>query len=127
MEHPHAIVIGIDCMTGLQSARTFKRHGIPVIGIAQDAAHPCCRTRACERVIQTDLAGVALIDTLESLAASLPGAAVLFPCTDLGVLNISRHRDRINDRLKVVMPRFTTSSISLKTCSLHQVIAMWKE
>jgi len=108
MDKPYAIVIGIDCMTGLQSARTFKRHGIPVIGIAQNAAHPCCRTRACARVIQTDLAGDALIDCLELLAGELNQRAVLFPCTDLAVLNVSRRRERIPAAFKVVMPSHQT-------------------
>ena len=29
---PYAIIIGIDCVTGLQSARILARHGVPVIG-----------------------------------------------------------------------------------------------
>ena len=34
---PRAIVIGLDCPTGLQTARTFAARGIGVFGLAADA------------------------------------------------------------------------------------------
>ena len=33
-EPPHAIVIGLDSITGLQTARILSQRGVPVIGIA---------------------------------------------------------------------------------------------
>ena len=49
---PYAIVIGLDCFTGLQTARILAGRGIPVIGIASDPQHACCRTKACENVLE---------------------------------------------------------------------------
>lgn len=101
---PHAVVIGMDCMTGLQSARILRGHGIPVIGIANQIDHPFCRTRACEEILEAGPGEERLIDCLDRLGPRLDRRAVLFPCTDLGVLGISRHRARLGDRFHVVMP-----------------------
>ena len=46
---PAAIVIGMDNATGLQSARILTARGVPVIGIAKDPDHFCCRTRISPR------------------------------------------------------------------------------
>ena len=105
---PYAVVIGLDCITGLQSARILRRRGVPVIGIAGDTDHPCCRTRVCEEVLQADLAGEGLIGELERLALRLERPAVLFPCTDLSVLVLSRHRDRLSSRFRIAMPPHET-------------------
>lgn len=99
-----AVVIGLDCITGLQSARILARRGVPVIGLAGDARHYAARTRVCERVIEADLTGEGLIESLERLGPSLPSRAVLFPCTDLSVLLVSRHRERLMDRYHVLLP-----------------------
>jgi predicted ATP-grasp superfamily ATP-dependent carboligase len=101
---PAAIVIGLDCVTGLQSARILAARGVPVIGIASDPSHYCCRTNACRLVLRADTAGESLIETLESLARRLEHKAVLFPCSDLSVLAVSRHRDRLGNGYHVVLP-----------------------
>jgi len=100
---PAAIVIGMDSATGLQSARLFRARGVPVIGIAADPGHFGCRTRACERILISDLDGEGLLRTLDGLAASLSEKAVLVPCTDLSVLTVSRNRERLADRFHVVL------------------------
>ncbi|HSK11002.1 MAG TPA: hypothetical protein VK911_15575, partial [Vicinamibacterales bacterium] len=101
---PAAVVIGIDCITGLQTARTLARHGVPVIGMAADTSHYCCRTRVTTRLIEVDTGGAALIDALESLGAGLKRRAVLYPCSDASVLQLARHRDRIAGRFHVALP-----------------------
>jgi hypothetical protein len=41
---PNAVVIGLDSVTGLQTARILSKHNVPVIGIAKDRGHYCCKT-----------------------------------------------------------------------------------
>ena len=94
---PNAIVIGLDCVTGLQTARILARHNVPVIGVAQDPEHFCCRTNACARILAADHASDELIRALETLGPELKHKAVLFPCTDMSVLLISRYRARLED------------------------------
>ncbi len=67
-QSPHpAVVVGLDTITGLQTARILAGHGIPVTGLANDAGHYACRTRACERVVQADLLGEGFVAALERL------------------------------------------------------------
>ena len=102
---PYAIVIGLDHMNGIQTARILARNHIPVIGIARDPKHYCCRTRVCERVLFTDTSTETLIDTLATLGRSLEEKAVLFPCTDIHVLLVSRYRDTLKHWYHVVLPQ----------------------
>jgi predicted ATP-grasp superfamily ATP-dependent carboligase len=101
---PHAIIIGLDCITGLQSARILARHGIPVIGLAKDLDHYCCQTRVCEQILPVDGKSEALITTLEEIGSRLEQKAVLVPCTDMSVLLISRHRSRLESLFHFALP-----------------------
>ena len=65
---PQAIVIDLDGMTGLQTARILARHGVPVTGIASDPRHPCARTNVCEQVLITDTSSEALIEKTRTKA-----------------------------------------------------------
>ena len=104
VKRPPVVVVGLDCATGLQSARIFAGHGVPVIGVVADTQHPCSRTNVCERIVVADLNGVGLIETLAWLASELPGPAILLPCTDLTVLLISRWRDHLGPSYRVALP-----------------------
>lgn len=96
-EDPYAVVVGLDCITGLQTARILAARGVPVIGVARDTGHPCCRTKACRRVMTGDHADEhRLVAALEELGPTLPQKAVLYPCTDLSVRTIGRHRDLLS-------------------------------
>lgn len=101
---PAAVVLGLDCATGLQSARILAGHGVPVIGIAGDLAHPCCRTNVCDEIFLADLTGVGLIEVLAALGRDLEQRAVLLPCTDLSVLLISRWREQLAAWFHVALP-----------------------
>ncbi len=94
-QRPPVVVVGLDCITGMQTARVYARRGIPVFGVARDAGHFCCRTRACKQLYTTDIDGPALIDCLLSIAAELEEKLVLIPCTDNCVLQIAHHRQRL--------------------------------
>lgn len=103
-QNPYAIVIGLDCFTGLQTARILAKRGVPVIAIASDLTHYCCKTRVCEDIFEADTGSQALIDTLMKLGPDLEKKAVLYPCTDLSVLMISRNREHLGDWFHVVLP-----------------------
>lgn len=99
-----AIVVGLDCVTGLQTARILSDRGIPVIGLAADRSHFACRTRAVRRVVRTPLAGPELIRTLQRLEGRLSTAAVLVPCTDAAVATLSEHRAELPERYRLLLP-----------------------
>src|SRR5690606_40170844 len=107
-EHPRklppAVVVGLDNMTGLQTARILAGYQIPVIGIADDPDHFACRTNVCQALLYADTASPAFLDTLEQIGPHFTEKAVLFPCTDLAVLNISAHRDRLAPWYHIVLP-----------------------
>ncbi len=101
--HP-AVVVGLDCMTGLQTARILNSRGVPVIGVARNPSHFACRTRACDRVLIADTTSEALVETLRRLGPSLDTPAVLYPCTDMSVWQISRHRDDLRPWYLFALP-----------------------
>jgi D-aspartate ligase len=101
---PPAIVIAMDCITGLQTTRLLAARGIPVIGIVADRSHFCARTRIPQRIITAPTSGEGLIEALERLAPQLGGGpAVLIPCSDAAVLAISRWRDRLPGTYRFVL------------------------
>jgi predicted ATP-grasp superfamily ATP-dependent carboligase len=101
---PAAVVVGLDTITGLQTARILAARGVPVVGLTNDLGHYACRTRACVRVAAADLRSEDLVDALVRLGSQLDGRAALFPCTDLAVLLISRHRDRLSSWFHIALP-----------------------
>jgi D-aspartate ligase len=103
-EQPHALVIGLDSVTGLQTARILARHGVPVIAIAKDSAHDFCRTNVCEKILFADTGNDEFISALLALGPELKQKAVLFPCSDASVLLISRRRNELEDWYHVVLP-----------------------
>lgn len=103
-QKPHAVVVGLDGMNGIQTARILARHNVPVIAIAKDPEHYCCRTKVCERILFTDTSSEDLIVTLETLGPTLERGAVLFPCTDMTVLQVSRYRRRLEKWYHIVLP-----------------------
>ncbi|SEK38591.1 Predicted ATP-dependent carboligase, ATP-grasp superfamily [Blastococcus sp. DSM 46786] len=101
---PPAVVLGLDTITGLQTARILAARGVPVIGVTNSLEHYACRTRACTRVLEADLRSEDVVDVLLRLGPELGDRAALFPCTDLAVLQISRHRDRLAPWYHVALP-----------------------
>lgn len=105
---PYAIVVGLDSLTGLQTARILRDRGIPVIGVAGDPRHWACYTNACERLIVTSLTSDKLIEELEGLGPTLAARAVLVPCSDVCVMNLSAHRQRLSDWFHLLLPDHET-------------------
>jgi D-aspartate ligase len=101
---PPAIIVGLDCITGLQSARIFAARGIPVIGIVREPRHFCARSRVPVAIVQAPLDGEPLVDALVQLAPRLDQPGVLIPSSDAAVLAISAGRDRLADAFRFVLP-----------------------
>ena len=102
--HPPAIVVGLDSTQGLQAARALASEGVPVIGLAKDPRHDCCRTRICEEIRYADTEDESLVDTLVALGMEAPQRPVLIPCEDANVLIVSRHRERLSRWFHIVLP-----------------------
>ncbi|MFQ5628387.1 MAG: carboxylate--amine ligase [bacterium] len=105
---PPAVVIDLDCFTGLQTIRILSERNVPVIGVASDPGHYCVKTKMCKTKIFVDTKSDALIDKLENLGPSLPEKAVLFPCADSSVLLISKHRERLAKWYHIALPKHET-------------------
>jgi len=103
-QQPYAIVIGLESMQGLQTARILARHRIPVIAIAKDPKHNNCRTNVCKKIITADTDSDELIKTLEVLSSEFDQKAVLFPCEDTSVLLVSRNREKLGANYHVTLP-----------------------
>ena len=95
---PPAVVIGLDSITGLQTARILADHGVPVVGVVADRRHWGAHTNACVEVVESPLTGSELVSSLVALGERLDRTSVLVPCTDGSVDTLSRHRDRLADR-----------------------------
>ncbi|MCB0195447.1 MAG: carboxylate--amine ligase [Anaerolineae bacterium] len=104
-QQPYAIVIGLDCLQGLQTARILAHRQVPVIAIAKDPKHHSCRTRVCEKILFADTGDEDLVEKLEILGPKFNQKAVLIPCQDKNVLVISRHRQRLEPWYHIVLPR----------------------
>ncbi len=101
---PPAIVVGLDCITGLQTARILAARDVPVIGLATNPEHFCCRTKVCRDILSADTPSLAMIQKLEQLGPTLEEKGVLFPCTDMSVLLISRNRERLQNWYHILLP-----------------------
>lgn len=103
-DRPAAVVVGLDCITGLQTTRTFTARGIPVVGVVADPRHFCARTRLPVAIVRAQLRGEPLVDALVALGERLDAPGVLVPCTDAAVLAISAGRDRLAEAFRFVLP-----------------------
>lgn len=99
-----AIIIGLDSIQGLQTARILSKRGIPVIGIAKSPHHYGTKTKVCEQVIIADTSGEEVIRVLEDLGKKLTTKSVLFPCQDKTVLLISQFRRFLDRWYHIVLP-----------------------
>ena len=100
----HAVVVGLDSINGLQTARILAGHGIAVFAVAKDPKHRCARTRVCKEIITANWRERELIEALIELGPRLESKAVLYPCNDPNVLLVSRHRDELAPWFHIALP-----------------------
>lgn len=99
---PPAVVLELDCMTGLQTARILAGHGIPVVGVAADRRHFACRSRRVREVVEAvpdDLPAV-----LSRLAARRAGPFFVVPCSDRYVTALLACRSQWPEDMRIVLP-----------------------
>jgi predicted ATP-grasp superfamily ATP-dependent carboligase len=101
---PAAVVVGLDCITGLQTARILAARGVPVIGLAANPEHFAARTNVCRRILRAPTDGEGLVPVLEALAGRLGRRAVLVPCSDGAVLELSLRRERLAAGYHLALP-----------------------
>jgi predicted ATP-grasp superfamily ATP-dependent carboligase len=119
-QFPPAVLVGLDSLQGLQTARILAGRQIPVIALARDPHHYGCRTNVCQQIIHTDTESEQLIRTLEKLGPTLPQKAVLFPCEDANVLLVSRHRERLTPWYHMALPAPGTVEMLLDKASFYR-------
>ena len=95
-ESAPAVVFPLDDLPGLQAARILSDRNIPTIGIARERGHPFCRTNSCDRVEIGNCDNIDGVNKLLKLGSSLSRKGVLIPCSDLTVLMVARHRERLS-------------------------------
>ncbi len=107
---PAAIIVGIDRDPGLQAARILSARGVPIIGVAIDRDHFACRTRVCDAIhYADDYEGI--VDVLEKIGPELTERAVVVPCSDPAVEQISKQRARLEPWFHVPLPSAETVSM----------------
>jgi D-aspartate ligase len=116
---PRIVLIGLDSITGLQSARTLRARGIGVVGVASNARHPACRTNACERIVIAPKGGEELIGQLFAMRHAFSCPPVLLPCTDLSVLAIAEHREALLPWFRAVLPPAGVTELLLDKAAFH--------
>jgi predicted ATP-grasp superfamily ATP-dependent carboligase len=120
LNKPSAIVIGLDSMNGIQTARILAEHDIPVIAVAKDPDHPFCKTNVCEKIFHVDTSSVELIDLLVEIGPTLDHKAVLFPCNDMNVYLISQYRERLEDWFFIIMPIHDTVDLLMNKTRFYK-------
>lgn len=104
IKKPCAIVVGLDSLQGLQTARVLSKRNVPIIAIAKDSDYHSCRTKVCKEIIFANTENEELIKTLKNLGPKLSQKAVIFTCQDNNVLNISRNRREIEKWYYIALP-----------------------
>ena len=97
------MLLGLDSMQGLQSARILAWRGIPVVGVVSDDRHYAARTNVCEQVVLARDRNE-LFAFLQRFGDSSAERPVLLPCQDARVASVSRARDLLSDRYRFVLP-----------------------
>jgi len=117
---PPAIVVGLDSITGLQTARILASRGVPVIGVARDPDDPFCRTRVCREIVYANTATDDVVAALERLGPTLDAKGVLVPCTDPAVRQISAQRERLLPHYHVVLPDAKTLDLLIDKMRFYE-------
>jgi predicted ATP-grasp superfamily ATP-dependent carboligase len=100
---PPVLLLGSDCLTGLQIARILWRQGVSVIGVADRPGSPYRWTRALRRTVEAAALGdpEAL---LRAIGAEHGQRPVIMPCTDEHASWLATHQDRLRDHAHFLVP-----------------------
>ena len=115
-----AVIIGLDCLPGIQTARILAENGVPVIGIARDPNHPFSHTNTCKKIRFSAVVQDALMNALEEVSVELEQKAVLYPCTDYSVLLVSRNRRVLQEHYRIALPESDTLEMLMDKTSFFR-------
>lgn len=107
-DKPYVVLVGLDSLQGLQTARIFADKGVPVIGLIDNPKLYFAHTRVCEAIILAPDDDDGVIEALITLGNCLPQKAVLIACTDAKVWAVSEQRCRISDWYHIALPEHDT-------------------
>lgn len=99
-----ALLLGIDRLVGLQTARILWRHGITVIGTAFDPHKHYCHTRAVKRIDSIELMEKDPELYLQQIIQEFGSRPVIIPCIDECVWWLHDHREIVNNYSKYRIP-----------------------
>lgn len=99
-----AILLGIDRLLGLQLARILWRHGIPVVGVAEDPASHHCRTRAARRIVSGRDFDADPEGLLAGWEVEYGARPVVIPCLDERVWWLDAHRALVSRHADFLLP-----------------------
>jgi len=117
---PFVVVIDIDHINGLQTARIFAERKIPVVGIANNLKNYPAKTRVCEKIVQADTKSNELADKLIAIAGMFEEKPLLIPSQDNSVLIVSRNRKRLEPFYKIALPSEDTVEMLMDKPSFYQ-------
>src|SRR4029077_3326380 len=120
-QHAPAVIIGLDCLPGIQTARIFAENRVPVIGIARDPTHPFSHTNTCDAILFTTFGQDELMSVLEGISSQLDQKAVLYPCTDASVLFVSRNREVLQQHYQIALPEPETLEMLMDKTSFFRL------
>lgn len=100
---PPVLLLGSDCLTGLQIARILHRRGIAVLGVAGRVGSPYCRSRAVTRTLTEGVLDdpKALLDPIATEFGARP---VVLACTDEHAWWLSTHRADLEGLADFLLP-----------------------
>lgn len=93
---PPVILLGNDCLTGLQLARILWRRGARVVGVALDARSNYCATRAASRILPAESFFTDPVGLLATIGAESDARPILIPCTDEFVWWLDANRSTLS-------------------------------
>jgi D-aspartate ligase len=112
---PIAVVLDVHHITGLNTVRSLARMNVPVIGLTSQPQSPLARTNKCRIVRCPASSGDALLKTLMVVGRSFRDKAVLFPCSDAQVADISAKRELLAAYYRFNLPaEEVVTTLSLK-------------
>ena len=115
---PPVILLGNDCLTGLQIARILWRRGVPVFGLADRPDSPYCRSRAIVRTV-ADTGEDAFTSLLAQLRSRYEEEPAVLPCTDRSTFFLAENAGRLKgERARIVPPAATLDRLGDKA-ELH--------
>ena len=117
---PYVVVIDIDHINGLQTARIFARRKIPVVGIANDPKNYPAKTNVCKKIFQANTKSDELADKLISIAGMFDEKPLLVPSQDNSVLVVSRNRKRLEEYYKIALPAEETVEMLMDKPSFYK-------